>query len=218
MDSRQYWDKKIIEWEDSINGNQHISFVERIAAFFRQPLKARSEICMALLVSFAGGKSVLDLGCGSGFFSFELYDKAKPKHIFGIDISGQAIRRAQKICKNRGLDNFLTFLEGNAALMDFPETDIVIGLGFLDYLTAEEIRSLFQRIKGRHFLFSFSEKINSPMRYIHMLYLLSQRCPKHFYYTKDDIVGCAGDVGGEIQFLNDDRLSFACIVHNLPTR
>src|SRR3989344_6021991 len=42
------------------------------------------------------GKKVIDIGCGDGVFSFELYKVGRPKKLYGIDSSKGAIRIAKK--------------------------------------------------------------------------------------------------------------------------
>jgi SAM-dependent methyltransferase len=216
MDIKEYWDKKIIEWEDSMRGGSDVSFIERLASYFREHLYYRSALAMEMLIPFVKGKTVLDLGCGSGFFSFELYDRARPKHISGIDISLRAISRAQAIAEEKGLSDIFSFFEADAASISLPEADYTIGLGFLDYLTLREIHSLFERIRSRYFLFSFAEKKMVLFRYIHILYMLLQRCPKHFYNTKKEIRQSIGGKYDNVQFLNDKKMRITCIVHNLP--
>lgn len=217
MDIKNYWDKKIIEWENSITKRGTFSFVEKLASYFRKPLIFRTELCLRMVMPFVGDKTILELGCGSGFFTFELCKSKAVKKIIGIDISRNAINRAKKISEERALSSVCDFFDANAtALEEFPAADLTIGLGFLDYLTAEEIKLIFEKNKSKYFLFTFSEKKFSILRYIHILYLLSQRCPKHFYYSKKEIGDCVPDRYGKIQFIDDKKLSFCCIVHNLP--
>lgn len=216
MKSKNYWNNKIIEWENSIGKTGNVSFIELLASYFRKPLKVRSEICIKILKPFVKYKAVLELGCGSGFFAFKLFDLCKPKHIYGVDIAKNAIKRAQEICKDRNLTNKFTFSEGDVISTRLIKSDITIGLGLLDYLTPEEIRALFKNIKSKYFLFTFAEKKFSLLRYLHIIYLWSQKCPKHFYYTQTEITNCIGDNYGKLHFLRNKKLSFGCIVHNLP--
>lgn len=216
MNSKQYWENKIIEWEDSVKGVNKVSFIEKVATVFRKPLQYRSSMSLQLLRPFVHEKIVLDLGCGSGFFDMALYDLAKPSKIIGIDISSQAIKRAQKTANERNLMEICQFFEGDAGRMSLPKVDVTIGLGFLDYLTLSEIKFLFERLKSKYFLFSFSERKLSVLRFMHILYMLSQSCPKHFYNTKVEIKQCIGEKFGATIFLNDRHLSFSCLVHNLP--
>jgi SAM-dependent methyltransferase len=218
MDSKQYWDKKIIDWEDSMRKGADVSLIERLAASFRKHLCYRSAIAMDLLIPQVKGKTVLDLGCGSGFFSFALYERAGPQRITGIDISPKAVGRAQAIAKERGWSDHFSFLEGDAASFALPQADFTIGLGFLDYLSLKEIHSLFERLPSPRFLFSFAEKKIVLFKYIHELYMLVQRCPKHFYYTQSEIRDSIGPRFHEVQFLNHKKMRLTCIVHNLPER
>ena len=43
------------------------------------------------------GKKVIDIGCGDGVYTHELYQKTKPKKMYGVDSSKEAIRIANKI-------------------------------------------------------------------------------------------------------------------------
>lgn len=217
MNNKTYWNRKIIEWEDSIRKGGSVSFVERLASYFRKPLKFRTEMCINTLKPFVRDKAVLELGCGSGFFAFELYNRCKPKHITGIDISSNAINRAQKIANDKKLNDKFEFIAGDASYIVLPEADITLGLGLLDYFTPQEIKMIFNNMKSNYFLFTFAEKRFSVLRYIHILYLWSQKCPKHFYFTKNEIASCINNRYEDVQFVNDKNLSFGCIVHNLPT-
>ena len=199
-------------------GGAEVSWMERLASSFRKHLYYRSALAMDLLVPHVEGKTVLDLGCGSGFFAFELYDQARPKYISGIDISGPAVGRAQAIAKEKGWSDKFSFKEGDAASVSLPPADFTIGLGFLDYLTLEEIHSLFERLPSPNFLFSFAEKKVVLFRYMHELYMLLQRCPKHFYNTKTEIRASIGPRFHDVQFLNHKKMRLTCIVHNLPRR
>lgn len=216
MNSRDYWDKKIIEWENSMQGQRVDSFVEKLAAPFRIFVKDRNEMCLNILKSFAGGRTVLDLGCGSAFFDFLLYDQAKPRHMTGIDISGNAVQRARAIAQAKGLTGEFTFIEADGAITEIPAADITVGLGFFDYLTLAEVKTIFDNLKSGYFLFTFCEPRFSLLRFVHISYLLSQRCPKHFYYTKTQVQACVPGKFGKVHFINDRKLSFGCIVHNLP--
>lgn len=216
MDSKEYWDKKIIDWEDSTRTAEGVSFIERLGARFRGPLGARSRIAFEALDPFVHGKTVLELGCGSGYFAMELFDRCKLAHLTGIDLSSRAIERAAVLAKEPGVEKHCTFLEGDAASTAGYETDITIGLGLLDYLSPEELTKLFTEMKSPHFLFSFAERRPMLMRYIHILYMRSQRCPKHFYYTENTMRGYIGERFEGVQFVRAPDLSFGCVVHNIP--
>lgn len=216
MDSKGYWDKKIIEWEDSMSGGVHISPIERLASKFRKPLKVRRDMCFELLRKIGKDRSILELGCGSGFFALKAFKEIQPKRIIGVDISRNAILRAKKMKDEMKLSGNIEFVEGDTSSMKFPEADIVVGLGFLDYLTPAEIKDLFNRINGKPFIFTFSEKKFDILRFAHIAYLISQRCPKHYYYTKKEIRDLIGRAHGDVKIISNKELRFGCIVHNIP--
>ena len=215
MDSREYWERKIVEWEDSQRGGSQVSLVERLAARFRGPLEMRQQLARQLLAERIEGARILDLGCGSGYFAFELFAGGAPSHVHGIDISAAAVARARVLARERALEERTSFSEGDVVALELPESDVVTGLGFLDYLGLEEIEALFARLQGRSFLFTFPERVLSLWRLLHVLYMRSQRCPKHYYFREAEIRRCVGDGHGTLTFFRDRRLPFGCIVHNL---
>ena len=181
MDSKHYWDNKIIDWENSMEGGVRVSLIEKLASHFRAPLHYRLELAVQMLAPVVSGRSVLDLGCGSGFFLFKLDEAAQFTHATGVDISLRAIERAKSIAEGKGKADKFTFIADDVTQSDVPAADITVGLGFLDYLTLEEIAELFNRLRSQYFFFSFAKRNISLMRCIHIAYMLSQKCPKHFY-------------------------------------
>jgi SAM-dependent methyltransferase len=217
MDSKEYWDNKIIEWEDSLQGSAKVSFIESLAAHFREPLKVRRQLCFDLLKKIGKGKTILELGCGSGFFATKAFQEIKPKKMIGLDISQNAIQRANALKKSLKISSKkLEFIEADTTVLrKLPKTDITIGLGFLDYLSASEISTLMRSLKSTYIIFTFSEKKASLMRYLHMLYLVSQNCPKHYYYTKEEIVRFVKERYKKVTIISGKKLMFGCIVHNI---
>ena len=160
-------------------------------------------------------KTVVELGCGSGFFARQLQAAAKPKHITGIDFSGAAVARANAEATKIGLESTMNFKEGDCSKIDMPEADVTIGLGFLDYLAPHEIKALFERIKSKKILFTFSSTGFYLLRYVHIAYLKSQSCPKHFYYHEDELKELIGNKFGPLTVVSDRSMSFGRILHNL---
>jgi ubiquinone/menaquinone biosynthesis C-methylase UbiE len=52
------------------------------------------------------GKSVLDMGCGDGFFTIKIFDKSKPQSMVGVDAAVQAIHAANANKNDRQIDFF----------------------------------------------------------------------------------------------------------------
>jgi SAM-dependent methyltransferase len=71
-----------------------------------------------------GNRFVLDMGCGDGFFTIQLYDRAKPASLTGIDAAQQAIKAAYSHKVNRPI----RFLVGDAHRLPWMDDsfDLVI--------------------------------------------------------------------------------------------
>ena len=64
------------------------------------------------------GKSVLDMGCGSGRYSVAL-SKVGATDVAGIDVSKDSFKEADEWCKNNGIP--VTFYEGNVHSLPFGD-------------------------------------------------------------------------------------------------
>jgi SAM-dependent methyltransferase len=159
----------------------------------------------------------LELGSGSGYFGFRLFERTMPRSVTCIDFSQEAIERGRILSGEKyGAENVFRFILADITRIDMPPSYITIGLGLLDYLTKAEITNLFLRLRSNYFLFTFPERVLFFRRFIHILYMRAQKCPKHYYYSKSDIKECCERRFFGLKFMNDSRLSFGCIVHNLP--
>ncbi|NIT59058.1 MAG: methyltransferase domain-containing protein [Aliifodinibius sp.] len=77
-------------------------------------------------------KRVLDIGCGQGYYSIPLAEKAKS--VVGIDISGQAIHYAQKVAAKTHLSN-VSFQQVDLFEFAPSETfDVVLSITVLMHL------------------------------------------------------------------------------------
>jgi SAM-dependent methyltransferase len=71
------------------------------------------------------GRSVVDLGCGSGGFSIELLKEGAQTTV-GYDLSRNMIDSATKLATTNGFADRAKFQVGNAAASELPTSDIVI--------------------------------------------------------------------------------------------
>ena len=184
---KKYWDRKINEWSHaSYNKQSKISFVEKIATFFRSVNK-RKDAAILIVGKQAKGKCILDLGCGLGEFTFEIL-KHSPKKILAYDISQVAIRHIKTNVKKNKLNNKIACKVVDASkLKSIPQCDMVIGLGFIDYFTPSELKHLFKIIGTKPYLFSFFEKKVSLFNLLHKIYITIQNCPGAYKYSRQEI-------------------------------
>ena len=71
------------------------------------------------------GKTVLELGCGTGFFALETLRNGASSCV-GIDLSSAAILEANEFAKESGLQDRARFEVANAASTRQPAADVVI--------------------------------------------------------------------------------------------
>ena len=123
------------------------------------PIAAR--IC-ALLSEYAPGKTVLDAGCGEGYYSAEMARNGWS--LIGIDLSKRGIIHAAKTAKREGLDAQFAV----AGIFDLPladaSVDAVVSL-FAPVCEAEFCRvlkpggRLYTVVPGRHHLWGLKETL-----------------------------------------------------------
>lgn len=184
---REYWDKKIGEWSSASYGKRtKISFLEKIATYFRSVDK-RKDAAIKLLRTKVKNKIILDVGCGLGEFTFGIL-RYKPKKVIALDISPNAILEARKISKRKKTGRRVTFQVSDIRYEEkLPKSDIIVGLGFIDYLTLPELKKLFLMVGKKPYLFSYFEKKPTLFNLLHQIYITSQGCPGAYKYTRDEI-------------------------------
>lgn len=100
--------------------------------------------CVQSLLPALKGKSVLDLGCGTGIFTF-LLEKAQPGKLVGLDLSEEMLRIARQ--KAKALGSRAEFILGDAAqcgrLVEEP-ADLIFSSTTTHYI--EDLPPLFAQI------------------------------------------------------------------------
>ena len=71
------------------------------------------------------GKTVLEIGCGTGFFSLETLRNGASSCV-GVDLSSAAIQEANAFAKESGLQDRARFEVSNAASTRHPASDVVV--------------------------------------------------------------------------------------------
>lgn len=100
---------------------------------FRKALYLRSILAFGELNPLMG-KSILDVGCGSGRFSVESAKGGAGK-VVGIDLSPEMIAMAKELAKKEGVEKICQFIQADFMDFSFQERfDYSIALGFFDYV------------------------------------------------------------------------------------
>ncbi len=135
-------DKKAYkEWIDGQDWYQTID----LPSGLRTPGKVPTELRMPLFdsIDFAG-KSVLDVGCNSGQYSFAAKDRGA-REVVGIDLDAKRIAQARTLAENEGYD--VSFEERN--IFDAPfdrRFDIVLCIAVLTEI--QDTFSAIERLKN----------------------------------------------------------------------
>jgi len=213
MEPKEYWDKKIIDWEESSYENicKELSLIEKIATRFRNPIKKRKEILLDLIKDKIKDKTILELGCGSGKLCFEFLNSGA-RRVIGMDISDEAIKAAKEKSISLGLEKVSEFFVADLKNdIDLPNADFVVGLGFIDYIDIHSLKKLFTKIKGE-FIFSFPQKKMNLINMLHYVYLKSQGCPAFYKFNRKEFDNIPG-MPGRCYFFTKYNMTF---ITNFP--
>lgn len=94
---------------------------------------------------YAGGGSILDLGCGSGSTATELL-AASYECYFGVDISDVAINRAREKAERGGRGNRSYFLQGDiVSYQPSRQFNVILLRDSLYYLPVGRIKAVLER-------------------------------------------------------------------------
>jgi SAM-dependent methyltransferase len=110
------------------------------------------------------GKRVVDFGCGSGANTALLLRRGA--HVWGIDISEDLLRLAQRRLTVSGRAGEATFIAGSAHDMPFPDAsiDVVFGIAILHHLDLDLVSREVRRVLKPGGRAIFQEPVrNSPV-------------------------------------------------------
>ena len=90
---------------------------------------------------------VLDVGCGSGEFTFYLAGETKDVCFTGLDLDGQLVEAARSRASDFGNDNSFQFMQGDALQLPFDDGtfDLVVSQAFL--INIPDYRGALQEMK-----------------------------------------------------------------------
>ena len=194
VDKKEFWEKKIIGWEDGrYNIDKHnLSLLEKFSDMLSSSLRFRIAFTEKLLKKIAKGKIIVEVGCGSGLLAKTAIENGA-KHFYGYDISELAIERAIKFAEKNNISSKVTFEAKAIADMKRVEADLYFSLGTLDWITIEDIKYLFSLHSNIEFFHSYCEKRNSISQLLHRLYVYlsykkNTKTYSPYYMTEKEIV------------------------------
>lgn len=179
---------------DAIYEDNDKGFVARwIDRVWRGVVRRRLELTLQLLQPLAG-KTILDVGCGSGRYCLA-YAEGGAARVVGIDFAGRMIDLAKEAARRRGLADRCEFRIG-AFPDDAPNEsfDVSTALGFFDYV-ADPVPLLkcMRKLTRQTIVMSFpkAREWRIPLR---RLRFLLNGCPL-FLYTEARVKGILEQAG-----------------------
>ena len=136
--SGEYWKEHLLSWEASAyykDTAHKANLWDRLSTIFRgNAMYVRMNAALELLKPYLAGKTVLDVGCASGRFPFQLLDAGAAK-VYGVDISPDAIQIADNHRRQAGLEDQLDFSVADVVqpASPLPKSDLVTALGVIEY-------------------------------------------------------------------------------------
>jgi SAM-dependent methyltransferase len=133
------------------------------------------------------GKSVLDIGCGSGRYMFRAAQN-NAEYIAGIDAAPGALEEARKIAADLGIKKKMEFIEGDF-LDCVPDRkfDVIFAVGYFDYIfnPVDHLKQMVELSNGAIYA-SFPKRWNI-LTITRKIRLALNRCPVSFYSKKNII-------------------------------
>jgi cyclopropane fatty-acyl-phospholipid synthase-like methyltransferase len=222
-ESGKYWKEHVLSWEAGAyykDRSARPAFWDRLSSIFRgKAMYVRMDAALQLVSPHLAGRHVLDIGCGSGRFAFQLL-AAGAERVVGFDVSPAAIEAAEARRRQSPSADRLEFRVMDVTLpsAELPPVDLITALGVIEYFDALELSALLGRFNSRYFLIDFPDsegrKRDWLTWYLRQVYLRVNRCPGVYLYSQDEFRRMAAEHGYEaVRFARRSAFDFAT---NLP--
>jgi cyclopropane fatty-acyl-phospholipid synthase-like methyltransferase len=183
---------------DSLYDGRRNRLMRWIDSRFRRDMFIRFDLTFAAVGGLAG-KTVLDLGCGSGIYTVEAL-KRGASHVIAVDPAAGMLARLRRRLADAGVENRCTVVEGFFPGARVRKVDHAIVMGVMDYVEdAEAFLTALHALVGESAAVSFPSIhwFRTPLRRVR--YRL-RRCPLYFYDERRirEIARAAGFRGIEV--------------------
>ena len=221
-ESAQYWESHLESWEASAyfkEGQEKANWWDRLSTVFRgDAMYVRMQTALELIKPHIKDKTVLDVGCASGRFSFQMIE-AGAKKVYGTDISAEAVAFANQRAKELNLQNQLEFSVTDVVLPNtvLPQVDFVTALGVIEYFDAKDMAVFLANLKTKYILLDFPDygrKKEFPTWMLRQVYIRVNRLPGVYLYSLDKFAKIAEPFGfTNLRVINKNNFYY---VTNLP--
>lgn len=198
-ESAKYWEEHLTSWEAGAyfkDGQQNAAWWDRLSSVFRgDAMYVRMSAALELIQPHIAGKTVLDVGCASGRFAFQMI-RAGAAKVHGTDISAKALDLAAKRGADLGMRDKLEFfpsdvVQPNAPL---PQVDLVTALGVIEYFNTEAMSAFLGNLRAKYILLDFPDHARRkefPTWILRQVYIRVNRLPGVYLYSLDEFAKIA---------------------------
>lgn len=176
---RSYWNSEVGDFEKIYTHKKSV-FANYLDGIFRKDMYRRFEFTLSRSAPIEG-KTILDVGCGSGLYSIEFARRGACR-VVGLDIAENMIRLCIEHAKRDGYSDSCSFIRSDLLAFETNERfDITIGMGLFDYIAnpIPVLRKMREVTKGIVIL-SFPRLWTWRMP-VRKLRLMVRGCPVYFF-------------------------------------
>ncbi len=221
----EYWKQHVMSWEAGAyykDTGRPMPFWERIAALLRgNGMYVRMEAARQMVAPHVKGLTVLDLGCATGRFAFQLAEAGAGK-VIGLDVSPEAIAAANARRAQSPFGDRIEFqvADLSSAALQLPKVDLITALGVLEYFDTAGLEALLAKFRTRYFLLDFPDEQGRTRVWLlwnlRQVYLRINGCPGVYLYSKEAFRQIASAHGfTDLRFVHHSIFDY---VTNLPEK
>jgi SAM-dependent methyltransferase len=201
--SGEYWKKHLLSWEASAyykDTPHKANLWDRLSTVFRgDAMYVRMNAALELLRPHLAGKTVLDVGCASGRFAFQMLDAGAVK-VCGIDISPEAVQIADAHRTQAGLDDQLDFSVADVvnSVSPLPKSDLVTALGVIEYFDVRAMSAFLGNLRTEYFFLDFPDtarRSQFPTWQLRQVYIRVNKLPGVYLYRPEEFIELAKPFG-----------------------
>ncbi len=180
----KYFNSTAADFDDIYEGKRS-ALMRRLNHLLRKDMYRRFDVVMQELGDLTG-KSVLDVGCGSGRFAHACA-KQGAERVVGIDFAPNMISIASRLAGEMGVSETCEFMAGDLMETEFEAKsfDVALAIGLFDYIRdPAPVLEKINRITSEKVYSTFPAKwvLRAPIRKVR---LTLSGCPVYFFSKGD---------------------------------
>jgi len=174
-----YFHRRIQDFDDIYRDDKKglLSFLNKTV---RASVRIRFDLAFDVLGDLSG-KSILDIGCGSGRYMFKAVER-NAEYVVGVDAAAGAIEKARHIASAFNIEDKVEFIEGDFMDCSFGRKfDVIFAVGYFDYIfnPRDHLKKMIELSDG--IIYASFPKLWSILTITRKIRLFLNRCPVTFY-------------------------------------